>query len=84
MILQVKKPWQGKVAIRDKYVIEAQETGQDITIKCQGRQMHIPNEEIDPRITGRTKNPVADRFSKERHHLVYFDWKPEQDPQLTL
>jgi hypothetical protein len=73
--LDVKTTWNGQVAIRDKYVIQAKNEKKDICITCGGRRMTIGYKDIDKKTTGMSK-PMEDRFSNHTHRLVYFVWKP--------
>lgn len=81
--VKVKTIWQGKVAVRDKYIDEAKATGQGLIIAHKGASMVIPNDEIGNLITGYSERFFADRFSDKKHQLVYFNWKPtEVQPAL--
>ena len=72
--LKVKTLWQGKIAIRDKYVEKAKETNQDISVEFLGKKMTIPVNEINNLIVGRSA-PQTDYFSNASHKLIYFKWK---------
>ena len=76
--VKVRTIWQGKVAVRDKYVDMAKALGQGMSITCRGGTMTIPSEELEARITGYSEKAFVDRFSDEKHRLAYFLWKPPQ------
>lgn len=78
--LKVKKPWNGLVAIRDKYVVEAENEGHHLEIVCEGKTMTIENAWLGRKIHSRSKESFFDRFSGESHYLVYFLWQPDLDP----
>ena len=84
MKLRVKKTWQGKVAIRDKYMHELRRTKEDLTILCEGRKMIIPFALLEHKFLGMSKQSFFDKFSGESHRLAYFDWKPTDPVQQTL
>ena len=74
--VNVKTTWQGKVALREKYVHEALDTGQGIRIVLDSSFMDIPADEVKKKIVARSENSFFDKFSGERHFLVYFKWDP--------
>lgn len=74
--VECKTIWMGKVAVRDKYIDEALDTGEGIVITHGEDVMEIPFNEIKQRIVGRSALPVKDRFSPNRHFLFYLNWKP--------
>ena len=73
--VKVKTVYQGQVAIRDKYLNQAMKTCQGILITHGKDQMLIRDTEVH-KYKARSLNPVKDRYSKEYHYLVYYDWKP--------
>ena len=77
--LTVNTLWKGAVAIREKYLIEALRTGEDIKITCGERSMVIPNEELQSHIWRVSKKPMQDRFGDEPHYLIYYRWLPQED-----
>lgn len=81
--VKVKTIWEGKVAVRDKYIDEARATGQGLIITHKQGFMVIPNEEINSRIDSYSEQFFADHFSDKKHQLVYFLWKPTR-AQLEL
>ena len=80
--VKVKTVWQGKVALREKYVHQALETGKGIRISVGDAYMHIPGDEVKKRIVAKSEESFYDKFSKERHFLIYFDWKPVKQQTL--
>lgn len=75
--LKVKSVWQGKVALRDKYIDKAILTNSDIMVECGAEYMKIPYKKIK-KLEVKTKAPVyvKDKFEGRIHKLIYFDWKP--------
>lgn len=83
--IKVKSTWQGKIAIRSKYLLEAEKNGEGIIIEHNGQQMVIPANEIRSRVAGVSEKPVGDRFgSKEKHYLIYFEFKPDIKQTVLL
>lgn len=80
--VKVKTIWQGKVALREKYVHQALDTGQGLRIKQGDAFMDIQNDKIKESIAARSEESFYDKFSKERHFLVYFNWKPIKEQTL--
>ena len=73
--VKVDTLFQGQVGIRDKYLRESQETGQDILIIHGQEQMLIPF------VTAHKYKAISaqqfrDKYSKESHYLLYYLWKP--------
>lgn len=76
IIVTVKSSYQGRVALRDKYIKEAERTGEGIMISFGNEYMEMPAWKIPMLIKARSPLSFKDRFSRERHYLVYFDWIP--------
>ena len=74
--VKIKSVWHGKVAIRDKYVVQAQKNKEDISLVKGNDRMIIPLDKIDEAIVGKSEFPFQDKYSKESHYLIYFNWKP--------
>jgi len=75
--IKARSLWQGQVGLRDKYYREAIKNKDGLEIYYKDQVMIIPAEEVDKKCRGISKEFFQDRFSNERHQLVYFDWKPE-------
>lgn len=75
--VRVNTIWQGKVGIRDRYIKEAQETEQGLTIVHREERMAIPFHQLKELIVGKSERPFTDRYGKDPHYLIYFNWKPE-------
>lgn len=75
--IPVKSIWQGQVGIRDRFIKEAKDTGQSITVVRKDGAMLIQNKEMKKRCTGRSSKKFYDRFGGDSHYLYYFDWKPD-------
>ncbi len=74
--VRVNKPWHGMIAIRDKYYMEALKESRGLVIKCEGNSMLIPSNNVKGMVKSISKQYFKDRYSNERHRLIYFDWKP--------
>lgn len=74
--VKVRKPWEGKVALRDRYVEQAWSERKDIVIHCQGNVMLIPYQKIKDKILTYSKEVYIDKYSRKQHRLVYFEWIP--------
>jgi len=74
------------VGIRDKYIKEANEKmeGLEIYHKFTGEVMYIPANKIQSSIVARSEKPVEDKFSGEKHFLVYFNWRPTSKQKSLL
>ena len=74
--VEIKTIWQGKIGVRDKYIRQARERKEDICF-VKGRDiMIVPFAKLDEAIVGKSAFPVEDKYSKESHYLLYFNWKP--------
>ena len=80
--LTVESIWKGQVAIRDKYLKEALKEG--LQIKYKDKLMTLRAGEIEEKIKGRSEKPFLDRYKKEFHYLIYFDWRPDDADQGKL
>ncbi|MBA7699875.1 hypothetical protein ES703_108579 [subsurface metagenome] len=75
--VKVKTIWQGWVGVRDRYIAEAKEAGEGLVILHNRESMTIPHDEIDKRVVAQSEKPFTDRFGRDPHFLIYFNWKPE-------
>ena len=82
--INVKTVWLNKVGIRDKFVREAESKGEGITIQHGDAQMVIPASEIRYKTVGRSVEPFFDKFSNEKHYLIYFEWRPDLKQAILL
>lgn len=78
--LKVKKSWNGKVAIRDKYFDDAIATNTGIVIECMGEVMTIPADKVKY-FAFKSNQPMKDTFSGESHYLYYYSWRPDGSPE---
>ena len=76
IIIQVNTTFQGRVAIRNKYLKEAERTGEGIMISLGDEYMIMPNYKIPALRVAMSPFPVKDRYSKDKHYLIYFNWRP--------
>jgi hypothetical protein len=74
--ITVNSLWIDKVGIRDKYVKEAEVNGEGIEITHGDAVMILPASELKYKIVGRSEHPFLDKYSNEKHYLVYFTWHP--------
>ena len=74
--LTVETVYQGKVAIRDKYVAEAIEQNEAIKIIVKGKYMVIPAEEVSHYLF-KSKVPFFDKITGGAHFLCYYTWVPK-------
>lgn len=74
--IRVNTIWRGQVGVRDKYVEEAEQTGQSLFIFHGLEQMIIPWLDLKRLIVGRSEKAMVDRYGKNRHYLIYYDWRP--------
>lgn len=79
--IKVDTVWEHKVAIRDKYLNEANNAGEGIRIEKKGEIMTIPFERLKE-YAFKSKFPFYDRYSKQKHYLYYYSWVPDkkEDP----
>jgi len=75
--VNIKKPWMGKIAIRDKFIEKAIKNKENIVVECEGQQMTILYKDIRKDIKGRSSKPFKDKFSDEWHYLYYYEFKPQ-------
>lgn len=69
--LKVGSKWNGMIAIREKYLDEANKTQADIFIKYPTGKLLIPFSEVNHFHT-KTDKKFKDNFSTEMHALVYY------------
>lgn len=74
--LEVKSIWQGKVAIRQKYLEQAYKNKKGLEIHHAGSIMLIPFDKIKDSVVAKSEKSVYDKFKGEYHWLIYFNWKP--------
>jgi len=74
--IRVRTKWKHRVGIRDRYVKQALNNKEDLLIYYYYDSMLIPYDEIEKKIIGRSKKPIPDYYSDEKHFLIYFVWKP--------
>ena len=69
--LNVGSKWNGMLAIREKYLKQANDEGADILIRYPQGKLLIPNSEVNKYHTISEKK-FRDNFSNELHALVYY------------
>lgn len=80
--VKVKSVWQGRVGIRDKYLVRASKEGMEVS--CNNASMSLTPEEVMKKIVAKSERPFYDKFSKDYHYLIYYNWVPEPTKQQTL
>jgi hypothetical protein len=75
LTIEVRVPWNGMVAIRDKYYDEAIKKG--LVITHDGKKMTLTPNEVKTRIVQGSKLPYDDKFSINKHRLLYYKWIPD-------
>lgn len=86
MKLPVKTLWQGKVAVRDKFIHEAFQNKEQVVITHNGQRMVLNWDKLKEKLVGKSDKPFKDEFSKEKHYLYYYWWRPDKNElvQRTL
>lgn len=74
--VKVRTIWHGTVGVRDIYVTRAKKSRQGLRILHGDGAMEVAWADLDRRCAGRSELPMQDRFSSEKHYLLYYDWKP--------
>jgi len=75
--LEVRTLWQGKVAIRDRYVKEAVSKREGLLIKHGEDKMAIPYKKLKESIVGKSDRRFQDQIGRDLpHYLIYFHWEP--------
>jgi hypothetical protein len=77
MKIPVKTQWQGRVAVRGKFLAEIKRTGEMLIIEHRNQIMSIPARKIDELTVGSTELPVKDIYHHEKDYLFYFKWNPD-------
>jgi hypothetical protein len=75
--VKVKTIWQGKIGIREKYFTEALNKNEPVILIHGDESMTIPSNEISKRVKGVSATAFKDRFSRDKHHLIHYEWKPD-------
>jgi|TARA_Y100000034_G_scaffold47492_1_gene58475 hypothetical protein len=89
--IRIKSLYMGRVAIRDKYLAEFNENGKDLVFEYKGldknllgEKMTIRNSDIAQRVVAKSEEQFLDRYSNSVHHLLYFDWKNDDNKQDAM
>ena len=73
--LEVRTIWQGKVAVRDRYVKEAVSKREGLLITHGKDKMAIPYPKLKESIVGKSDRRFVDQVGRESpHFLIYFLW----------
>ena len=81
----VKTQWEGKVAVRQQYITQAQHEYKDLVIIHDRGSMRIPFAELDKYIVGKTEMTFRDKFRRnKRGYLYYFNWKPDVNQGVLI
>lgn len=77
--VRVKTVWQGEIAFNEKYLKEAKDTKQGISVMSSDPRytgiMNIPVGDLDKLLRYSTEI-YPDRYGNGFYHLVYFKWNP--------
>lgn len=77
VVVKVKTVWNGRVAVRGRYIRQCLQEESDLTIWHNGDAMVIPFNELFTKRTGMSAEKFGDDFGKfDPDHLHYFKWKP--------
>ena len=83
LTLKIRTIWQGKIGVRERYIIQAFEEKKDLMFVKGNDYMIVPCKEISNLMVGKSEHPVEDKFSNGFHYLCYFLWQPTTK-NLTL
>lgn len=81
--IYIKKPFKGMVAIRDKILNEAKKDRMGLIIHCAEKKMTIPYEKLDS-YWSISETKFQDHFSEEKHKLVYYGFRPDEDVEKVI
>ena len=82
--IKIKTLFQGKVAINEKYFLEADKNEDSLIFEHNGSIMEISYEDIAMDIVGVSKDRFKDNFGKGSYRLLYYKWKPTIRQQVLL
>ncbi len=82
--IKIKTIFQGKVAVRDRYINEAIKKKESLEITHRSGVMVIPCEDLQKKIVGKSDKPFQDRYSRELHFLIYYLWRPQNQQKQLL
>ena len=57
--------------------VKVKTIGEGLVILHNQESMTIPHDEIDKRVVAQSEKRFTDRFGRDPHFLIYFNWKPE-------
>lgn len=84
MSIKIKSLWHGQIGVHQKFVKDAIINNKPLDFKYKDERMVIQPENIKKSVRGISEESFRDRFKNELYKLVYFDWKPDKDPQQKL
>lgn len=82
--IRVRTLWHGQAAIRDRQIEKVIREGRDLIVIHDGKEMFIPFSKIRSSIAAKSSERFYDKYLGEWHHLVYYDWKPDESKQESL
>jgi len=68
----------GRVAVRNKFVKQAQLHNCPLKIHHDKNYMLIQHWEIEQRKVGQSVKPISDQFGGAKDYLIYFVWRPQE------
>ena len=74
--IRVRTTWKGQVGIHQKYLKSAKETGLGLEIWVGEERMILSAEDVKAKLKGKSEEQFTDRFTGEKYHIYYYDWKP--------
>lgn len=77
MRLKVLTLWQGKVAIRGKYIGQSLKTGEPIVIIHDNAEMTLTKFDLFSRRVSVSTEPMPDKYNNNADHLHYYKWEPD-------
>jgi len=84
MRLKVLTLWQGKVAIRGKYIGQALKTGEAIVITHDNAEMTLTAREIYSRRVSISTSPMPDKYNNDADFLHYYKWEPDSGQERLI
>lgn len=81
--IRIRGLWQGKAGIRDKY-LELDGFSDIMLVLPSGEKMTIGKFEIKSLVVAKSDEPFVDRYSNEKHYLIYYEWRPDINRQPSM
>lgn len=75
--IKVVTEWQGKIAVREKYIRECIQGAEGLLIEHAGERMVLTPSGVKARIVGKSEVKVRDKYSRNMEYLYYYVWRPD-------